>query len=330
MRTNKIFVMCPGESVSGGPELLHQLVFTLRKLGKEAYICYYPFETIFECPQPYEIYRCPQAVVEDKEDNLVVIPEVATKYAARYRKSMIGVFWLSVDNYFGYRQESAVNGCRHFIKILKPVWLRNTKSYIEGTLRLYRLRKCFHFCQSAYAASFLSRRNFTFDYLTDYLNASHFEEGSVNGAREDIVVYNTQKGAARTKRLIEDNPNIRFVAVQNMSAAEVRRTMLRAKIYVDLGPHPGKDRLPREAAMAGCCVITGRRGSAGFHEDVPIPGKYKLYDNSAGYSRAFGELAREVFLRFDEHSRDFDVYRAIIASEEVNFQRQVKDIFISA
>ncbi|MCX7738527.1 MAG: hypothetical protein N2Z80_03840 [Hydrogenothermaceae bacterium] len=52
----------------------------------------------------------------------------------------------------------------------------------------------------------------------------------------------------------------------------------KAKVYIDFGNHTGKDRIPREAAMLECCVITGRRGIAKYREDVPIPENYKIED----------------------------------------------------
>ena len=36
------------------------------------------------------------------------------------------------------------------------------------------------------------------------------------------------------------------------------------------------DRLPREAALAGCVVITNCEGAANFHEDVPLPSEFKF------------------------------------------------------
>mmetsp|Transcript_16764 Transcript_16764/g.36320 ORF Transcript_16764/g.36320 Transcript_16764/m.36320 type:complete len:101 (+) Transcript_16764:228-530(+) len=36
------------------------------------------------------------------------------------------------------------------------------------------------------------------------------------------------------------------------------------------------DRLPREAALAGCIVITNREGAADFDEDVPLPSRFKF------------------------------------------------------
>ena len=40
------------------------------------------------------------------------------------------------------------------------------------------------------------------------------------------------------------------------------------------------NRIPREAAMCGCCVITNRNGSAANNVDVQIADKYK-FDNEA-------------------------------------------------
>ena len=36
------------------------------------------------------------------------------------------------------------------------------------------------------------------------------------------------------------------------------------------------DRLPREAALAGCIVITNREGAAAHDEDVPLPPEFKF------------------------------------------------------
>lgn len=50
-------------------------------------------------------------------------------------------------------------------------------------------------------------------------------------------------------------------------------------IYIDFGEHPGKDRIPREAAMRDLIVITGRDGAAVNDVDVSIPKKYKIDRN---------------------------------------------------
>ena len=101
----------------------------------------------------------------------------------------------------------------------------------------------------------------------------------------------------------------------------------RAKIYLDLGNHPGKDRLPREAAMAGCCVITNQRGSAYFDADVPTPHKYKIDDRKSDYILNFQEFASSIFTNFDCHSAEFSHYRSLIAQERTLFESQVRKAF---
>jgi hypothetical protein len=49
-------------------------------------------------------------------------------------------------------------------------------------------------------------------------------------------------------------------------------------VYIDFGNHPGRDRIPREAAAMGCVVITNRRGSAENDVDIPIPNFLKIDD----------------------------------------------------
>ncbi len=65
-------------------------------------------------------------------------------------------------------------------------------------------------------------------------------------------------------------PGWTFVPLENMSKQEVRALMQQSRYYIDFGHHPGKDRLPREAAASGCVVLTLRAGAAQFFDDVPL------------------------------------------------------------
>ena len=68
-----------------------------------------------------------------------------------------------------------------------------------------------------------------------------------------------------------------FIPIQGMSSIEVANLLESAKIYIDFGNHPGKDRLPREAVLSGCCIITNSKGSAKNSVDICISKKYKRY-----------------------------------------------------
>lgn len=314
--TGRILVCCPGGIVTGGPELLHQLVHELRDLGHDAYICYYPFDSGHECPDAYADYNAPQAKFRDQQGDLIILPEVRTILAGRIRHADVAIWWLSVDNYFGRRGESRLSDIRRWVT-----------SLFRSRLPLAHLTNRVHFAQSAYARDFLASASIKSIMLTDYLSREHLEPTKTDFKKRDLILYNPKKGVTRTRRIIESNPNLSFVPIHGMSKNQVSEIFLKSKIYIDFGNHPGKDRLPREAAMAGCCVITGIQGAAGNTEDVPIPQLYKLKDNHPDYVSKFESLAHEIFENFEEHSKHFEEYRNSIRSEPTIFKRQVIRIF---
>ena len=127
--------------------------------------------------------------------------------------------------------------------------------------------------QSEYAQWWLHEHHFpNIVPLKDYINTDHctFDESS---KKEDIVLYNPKKGMEFTQKLISAAPDIKWVPLQGMSREQLIEVLKKAKIYIDFGYHPGKDRLPRECVMNGWCVITGMRGAAAFFGDVAIPEK---------------------------------------------------------
>jgi len=113
-----------------------------------------------------------------------------------------------------------------------------------------------------------------------------------------------------------------------MKRTEVLDLLKSAKVYIDFGNHPGKDRLPREAATLGACVITSRRGSAGYFEDVPIPEEYKFEDTKENIPLIVAKI-KDCLEHYEQRAKDFDYYREIIAKEPEKFTNDVKKIFIA-
>jgi hypothetical protein len=99
--------------------------------------------------------------------------------------------------------------------------------------------------------------------------------------------------------------------------------MQSSKAYVDFGEHPGKDRIPREAAANGCCVITNQKGAAANDKDVPIPEKYKFEDPSVDADKV-SALLHSICDDFKTHQDDFASYRDMIHSEKQKFDEDVR------
>lgn len=309
-----IIVCCP-RSVTGGPELLHQLVHELRCLGHDAYIHYYPSAGYYKRPHAYDHYDAPEVDWRDDANCLIVLPEVATRLALRVRKARVVLWWLSVDSYY------AISAEHPLAKIPKVVG--------KAAILFAFLRRYTHLCQSMHAMIHLQRYGISSRMLGDYLNHDYLSlaHEETEFERENLILYNPKKGVEVTKSLINFCPDFQFSPIQNMTRAEVIRLMRRAKLYIDFGHHPGKDRMPREAAIAGCCIITGRRGSAGNSEDVPISAEYKISERNADFPIQFQRLAADIFENFPRRSAEFTSYRITILEEPALFRRSLVQIF---
>ena len=311
----KILILCKGGSVTGGSELIHQFCHELNSLNKRSFVCYYPFEKKYNIPKEYLIYNVSQSRLVDTEDTLIILPEVATKYAWKIKKSSVGIWWLSVDNYYRKKGDN----------ILKDK-IKYFKDLLRFRLMPISLMKNFlHFAQSQYAYSHLNKLMFNPQHLSDYLNPVHFNDTSI--AKEDIILYNPVKGKRISDSLIKEYRSLKFIPLEKLDSLQVKSLFKRAKLYIDFGNHPGKDRMPREAVMADCCIITGRRGSASNNVDIPIPNHYKLDDNQVCKNKLFYQLVIDIFKNFDQHVMNFSSYKDKIKQEKKVFQDQIKLIF---
>lgn len=318
---NKVFVVSPANIATGGTELLQQLVYKLRLFGVNAYMFYttpYEASAVKRTFEPR--YNNPIANdIEDHGDNIVIVPESGISSLLKYRNIQKAVWWLSVDNYQGTNKK-------------KKDFLHTVYRYCLDMFYRYVDKRWIHFVQSEYAYLYCSEnRRIPQSHifrLSDYLSSGFIESvGNVNTfERKNQVLYNPLKGKVFTEKLIEMNPDLNWVPIQNMTAEQVRNLMLSSKVYVDFGNHPGKDRIPREAAMCGLCVITGKKGSAANDIDVEIPRKYKFDEIQIS---EISKVIHSCLNDYDVVIGDFTNYRNKIMHEEQVFNDEIKAFFLS-
>ena len=99
---------------------------------------------------------------------------------------------------------------------------------------------------------------------------------------------------------------------------------MNAKLYVDFGPFPGAERIPKEAALFGCCIITGRNGASNYYGDVPIPDEYKFADYMS-QTDVIIEKIRDVLKYYDVCKSNFENYRKMVLALEENFMNSLKE-----
>lgn len=324
-----IYVVCPANVKTGGPELLHQLVYWLNKQNQKAYIAYVGAKeaecspTVKEFRQYVSTYKKFEDI-DDNSDNIVILPEVNIDKIANFSHSKIIIWWLSIDNYFNFFSLT------YFIKHrnLKGIYRYFIKHYWRFSLKKLRRYPIMHMVQSYYAYDFLHNNNFkNIYYLSDYINEDYLNGSQLNPVkRKNQVLYNPSKGIKFTKYLMSLDKSITWIPLINLKNDEIKKLLQISKVYVDFGEHPGKDRLPRESAIMGCCVVVGKRGSAKFYEDVAIPDKYKfIYKKSSGKNVI--KLIYDIFANFDCHQKEFSYYRYKIREEPNIFLQDIKKIF---
>lgn len=312
-----IYIVANANCVSGGPELLHQFCYHLNKIGKDAKMAYYEkfsfptMKTGAHLSETYNRYNCQKVdKIIDSKENTIVLSEGELWFLPRFKNAKVVIWWLSVDNYYKSMETK-------YAKLYAPLGMKRKKYNPFDN-------KYIHCVQSEYARLFLFNKGIKKDNiysLSDYLS-SEFISGTVNESskpKKNIVLYNPKKGIDFTKMIINNAKGIDFLPLENMTHKEMMDVMTSSKVYIDFGNHPGKDRIPREAAVCGCCVITNKEGSAGNDKDVPIPNEFK-YD-------MFGKNIPKIIDRITDCLNNYELNRTLFDEYRDSIRRQ-EDIFV--
>ncbi|MFD0777234.1 hypothetical protein ACFQZF_00515 [Flavobacterium myungsuense] len=286
--------------------------------------------TIGEIPigfKGYNISIASQPI--DNMKNIIIIPETTFHFIKKFKHIQFILWWMSVDNFY-YR--SSLYEMIKFSNpsiIFKTIYGRliNKKNILTGIgfKDLNNLENNFlHVYQSTYAkCTLLKNKVSDILPLSDYIN-SDFLEGDIKSEKQDIILYNPAKGLKFTKKIIKLLSQYRFIPLVNLSRKELANYFKISKIYIDFGNHPGKDRLPREAALYDCCIIVGKKGASAFFEDIPIPQKYKFGEDEINF---ITERITDTILNYEENIKDFQFYKRRVLLEKDKFYKEIEEIF---
>ena len=315
----KVYILCPANHHTGGIELLHQLCSQFMQLNVETYMFYYDIKNLNDpVDEFYKKYHLnyTNSIIDDKH-NICIVPESVTEYLYNFKNIRRILWWLSVDNYlsfFGSKIYSFINNALY--SPLVEMFYFNTKD-----------KDIEHWVQSEYARQFVELNGISADKIfmvEDYVNQA-FLQCATNidlSKKENAVAFNPTKGFEVTKMLIQIAPNIKWCPIQNMTPEQVQALLAKCKVYVDFGNHPGKDRIPREAALSGCVVITGRRGSAANDIDINIPSEFKFNEMKTPPQNIIQKIY-EVFENFEAAHLKQANYRERIMDDKSRFAKEV-------
>jgi hypothetical protein len=304
----RFVVACPRNSSTGGPEALHQLVAALSSGPVDAFL-WDPYSDGEPTEEDHYFaqYKVQWTQTEPTVGDVLVVPEVMGELIPRFYGNCQCIFWwLSVDNFYSA-----------------------DKYPIEILIQLFP--QVIHVAQSHYASEFLRHQGISeVLMLTDYINqefiAKHQELSSLsqNQKRDFDVAINTAKGFDRVSKVMTNSQDIKYVLLENMTREEVISNLSSSRIYLDLGTHPGTDRIPREAALLGCVIVTNTRGSAGNQIDVAINRDlFKYSDEDLGFEVTIQDGIRRFLKSLDDAISQQKNYVEWIIEAKNRFENEV-------
>jgi hypothetical protein len=318
-----IYICCPAKYATGGTELLHQLYFQLSKKTKNVRMYYWgnAADLISPIAERFTKYQVEYSKdIQDAAENCIIVPEIYVDYLKKFNKTKKIIWWLSIDNFYLHnsirKNYDDVKGRlkANILFIYKYLWILN-----PGII---------HLVQSMYALKHLRYRGIKSYLLSDYLGEDflQYDIDYSSKNRENIVLYNPQKGIKFTKKIINHTPDLNFVPLENMTVEQIVQTCKNAKVYIDFGAHPGKDRFPREAAILGCIIITGKKGSAKYKKDIYIPDEYKFSDKENKIPDIVAQI-KSSMENYDIKIDHFKDYRDLIKKEKTGFLKQLDSVW---
>jgi len=324
---SKVYVFCPGGYATGGPEALHQLAHHLNNLGFDA--CMYYYSTPAGQNGLHENYVKYQVPVADKPENssrsIMIVPEsfLYPIFNKKFNKIRKVIWWLSVDYYF-------IELNKHIERLKKKKFykLRNALGAFKvASFERLRGMEIAHIGHSYYSVVQLRENGIEpIGQIADYMNDAFFDEEGLP-QKEDVIIYNPKKNDEFLASIISQTPGLVWKPLVDMSPAEVAGWMARAKLYIDFGYHPGKERMPREACVMRCCMIIGKSGSAAYAEDMPIPEKYRFGKNDKQVPEIIACI-KDCLTNYDKRIEDFKPYRDVVYSEKEKFVEDIKKVFV--
>jgi hypothetical protein len=292
MEKPKVYINIPAQAIAGGVESLFQLADAINNVGGDS-IVLWDIQYDNPIPEKYKHYNIKHSTeVEDISSNWVIYPEVWTEYLGTYKNMKNAIWWLSVDNNHGKFQDFSNSNITHFYQSF----------YALDFLQKNKVEKCLP--------------------LFDYIPSKYTESIYDFTEKKNIVCFNPVKGLSITNQIRNLNPDIEFVQIANMSENQIIDIFKISKIYIDFGHHPGRDRIPRESVSLGNCVLTNKKGSAGFYNDIPVDKKYKTSS-----IEEIGDMIRNCFENFESVIKDYSLYRSSVKNQKEQLYNLSKQYF---
>jgi len=321
----KFVLLCP-DTFTGGPFATLQLNDSLIRLGYESEILFYdivkkPFfqyrrrsRKNFHIPKLTSDYfevkykKAPDLFLKNLDykvctkvyqNDIIVLGEVQIETLIELKNKGFNncvLWWLSWDN----APLSKINRFEYL-------------SFIKNSINIF---------QSHYAKNEAKRLGIQGIIVSDYTLYDDKKIKSLFKKTNDICFFPAK--ARGSEGVINHLKNFfSVIAIENMTQTEVQETLQSSKYFIDFGHHPGKDRIPREAALFDCIPIFRKAGAAGNMKDVGLPDTLKLQIEDMMNHENMVNKIRDIDKNRHHFLQKLEIYKKQILSEAALFDKEV-------
>lgn len=267
---------------------MHQLGFQLNQLEHVTAYIYYYGQRVEEVIQGYQqVYPSPQIPDLSLKGAQIIIPEPIDPVQIIVHQSCTKwIWWLSAQRFYPLQ---------HYINVR-------------------------HLFQSEYARTKLTLLGLSGIMLTDYVRNVFIANSKTNIRKNNWIAFNAAKSSFAAIQLLRQHIPATLIPIHGMQTDQVQQVLSLCRMYIDFGWHPGRDRLPREAVMNGCLIVTGRDGAALNEVDIPIPHEYKIELRNL---RKNATKITKYLSEYDKRFTHFDSYRNSVLDQERIFKQEI-------
>lgn len=340
----QIYILCPYGLVTGGSDALHQLVFYINQVHKDKATLVYcdRKERDLSIPSSYQEYISKYALLEDipdEKDILLIVPETLYFHLDNYHNLKKYIWWLSIDK---NTSQTSTNKIKDIIKKLFSIktWKRifsgyyskeKIKDFKNNTPYDFTSEKddIIHLCASHYAFDTIKQKSKNETHLlVEPISLYYLKKGPYqkHDERKKQVLYNPVKSGAYVKELSRKRKDISFIPLTGYNQNELLELYRHSLLYVDFGPFPGAERMPKEACYNGCLIITGRNGASNYYEDVLLPDEDKFIVSKENINPVLDRI--DAMLNDpDKYYQEEQPYFERISALEANFLKAIEELF---
>jgi hypothetical protein len=331
-------VVCPTNTISGGTNSLHLLCASLNINGYSSEMYYYPYKKEFEENAFIKSFNVPNTLrILDNKDTVVIVPETLTNFLLQFNLAKKVIYWLSINFFIkcsAFRFPLNIKPIRKIISL--KVFHNNNNFFDIIKEKIYKWSKkklpiwnskYFHISNSCYAASYLKCFGVNNIFILHNPVRQEFYSYPVNPQRMRLILFGPKTSNNIVKYIQRKFPEYRCIKLKRLQPDEVVELMRKAVVFVELGYHQGRDRMPREAVLSGCVVLISNRGSACFYEDVPMK-KYYRIDIIQGFKKELFDKIADIINNYSFHYMEMQDYIFQLQKEHLQFHDKVKELVL--